>query len=381
MQQFDITIIGAGMVGLALARSLYTLDKRIALIGADSLTMPLGDKPELRVSAINLLSQSKLEALDVWQHVDARRACAYTDMKVWEQRSFGKIAFTAQQANTTHLGTIVENQALVNALAKVVSEQNNVQIFAPTHIDKMVLGEKQHAIVMSDGQILSTDFIVGADGGQSLVRKVANFPVTFRDYGQQAIVATIETELGHEHCARQVFTEHGPLALLPLGEPNLCSIVWSQTTDVGDSLLATSTDEFEKRLMVTSDHALGRITLASERKAFPLKMQYARKWLDNNVVLCGDAAHTIHPLAGQGVNLGFGDVWHLADCIENHGSLRDYERTRKAQAVKTIATMEGFHQLFTGSNPLKKLFRSSGLALVDNQLSLKTPFLEQALGI
>ncbi|MFC3092741.1 FAD-dependent 2-octaprenylphenol hydroxylase [Alteromonas sediminis] len=381
MQHFDISIVGAGMVGLALARALAPLNKRIALIGAEPLTQSLPTEPTLRVSAINLHNQSQLEALNVWQHLDTTRTCTYDDMLVWEARSFGKITFTASEANASHLGTIVENQALVNALAKEVLTQSNVQVFDAVSIDKLSLGEKQHAIVLSDEQMLSTDFIVGADGGQSLVRKIANFPLTFRDYGQQAIVATIKTTLPHENCARQVFTEHGPLALLPLGDPHLCSIVWSQTTKVSEALLVLDEDAFNKALMVTSDQVLGKIRLASERRAFPLKMQYARKWLDNNLVLCGDAAHTIHPLAGQGVNLGFGDVWHLADYLLQNGDLRQYERSRKTHAVKTIAAMEGFHQLFTGSHPLKKLIRSSGLSLVNKQDLLKGSLLSQALGV
>lgn len=381
MQHFDIVIVGAGMVGLALARALEPLDKRIALMGAQPLTSVLSTDPELRVSAINLHNQSVLTDMQVWQHLDKSRVCSYTDMQVWERDSFGKIHFNATEANADHLGTIVENQALVNALAAEVSKQNNVQVFAPATIGKLSLGEKQHAVVLEDGQMLSADLVVGADGGRSMVRKQANFPITFRDYGQQAIVATIKTELPHENTARQAFTEHGPLALLPLGQRNLCSIVWSQTTERSQSLMSLSEEEFVKTLTVTSNHSLGKLKLVSERKTFPLTMQYARKWLDNNVVLCGDAAHTIHPLAGQGVNLGFGDVWHLADCLINNGTLRQYERTRKTAAVKMIATMEGFHRLYTGDNPIKKLVRSTGLSVVNSQSLLKQPFLTDALGL
>lgn len=380
IDSFDIVIVGAGMVGLALANALRDSDKRIAIIGSNPIQQNLQAEPELRVSAINLHNQAMLEKLGVWSQLVPTRTAAYTDMLVWEQNSAAKIIFSAAEVHSTHLGTIVENQALVNALAQNLQGHSNISVFAPIKISSINTA-KQHVIVLEDNRMLTADVVVGADGANSLVRASANLPVSYSDYGQTAIVATIATELPHNGCARQVFTTDGPLALLPLADPHLVSIVWSQTTSVSKHLLQVSDKAFNQRLNVVSNNSLGLLALNSERQSFPLTMRYARQWLKDNRVLCGDAAHTIHPLAGQGVNLGFGDAWHLAEALLQQGSLREYERARKTAAIKMIAAMEGFHRLFTGDHPLKKATRGLGLSLANVATPIKRPLLRTALGI
>ena len=204
-------------------------------------------------------------------------------------------------------------------------------------------------------------------------------------------MATVRTALAHGNTARQVFTPQGPLAFLPLYEPNLCSIVWSQDVSHAQQLLESSEQAFERALYSAFDGKLGEVKLVSQRQSYPLKMRYARQWVKNGVAVIGDAAHTIHPLAGQGANLGFLDAAALAETIlalQTEGKdislakhLRQYERWRKTEASKMIAGMEGFKRLYAGQNPIKKLVRGIGMAAVNQLPFAKQSIIQQAMGL
>ena len=392
MQHFDVTVVGAGMVGLSLVRALKDTPLRIGLVNKGPLVSPLSTQPELRVSAINEVNRNMFQVMGIWQRIPQERFCDYQHMHVWDQDSFGKIQFAAKELGVAQLGAIVENQALVNALAEVVQSQDNVTVFESVNIDKLSLGDAQHALVLDNGELLSSAVVIGADGTNSQVRKVADFPMNHGEYGQTAIVATIKTEKAHLHTARQVFTPYGPLALLPLADKYLCSIVWSQDSEQATSLMSLDDSEFDKALMVACNHVLGMANLASERRSFPLNKSYARQWVDDGLVLCGDAAHTFHPLAGQGANLGFEDAWLLAETLKaisdsgdrdfrSKSAYRAYERNRKTAAVKMLMTMESFHQLFTGHNDLKKGIRGLGLIAANAFAPAKNALAREALGI
>ena len=304
MYQADIAIVGAGMVGLALARALKDAPVSVVVIDTSPIHKPLSDEPELRVSAINAANQQALSELAVWQALPENRLSPYTHMQVWDHDSFGRIAFNCDDLGAPSLGHIVENQALVNALSEVVKTQQNVTLLPSVRIDKVLAGKSETMLILNNDDVVSCRLVVGADGANSAIRQHGNFPLTFKDYGHTAIVATVRTELPHGKVARQVFTPSGPLALLPLRDPNLCSIVWSQTTETAQSLLAQDNAEFAKGLQIAMNGEVGHITVESARMHFPLTMRYARQWLSDGLVIIGDAAHTIHPLAGQGANLG-----------------------------------------------------------------------------
>ena len=389
MVKVDITIVGGGMVGLALAAQLKSSGLSIAVVNNRPINRDLPDIAESRVSAINVASQAMLEQVGAWPQLQSERFCQYTGMQVWEQDSFAKISFATEQTGQACLGTIVENQNIVNALYQVVSQQANIKLLENCHIERIHYTDDEAILTYNNGELLATRLLVGADGAESQVRKSKQMPLTFWAYDQQAIVATVNTEKAHDNIARQAFTPFGPLAFLPLNDPHQCSIVWSQDTERASELMALDESRFTQQLAVAIDMQLGPCQLANKRVSIPLTMRYAREWLNGPVVLVGDAAHTIHPLAGQGVNLGFQDTIVLAAILNNTSPdklverkvLRAYERSRKAEAAKMIATMEGFKQLFAGRDPVKKLIRGIGMRAVNNLPMVKQRLIEQAMGL
>lgn len=392
MQSFDVVIAGGGMVGLATAAALQGSGLRIAVIESriPELT-ELTPEPALRVSAINAASERLLQHLGVWQDILALRASAYQGMEVWESDSFGRIAFRAQEYGHTHLGHIIENHVIQLALWNKVSRQSEVTMIAPATFQQVAWGENEAFITLDNGQMLTARLVIGADGAHSWLRQHADIPLTFWDYGHHALVATIKTELPHEGCARQIFRQNGILAFLPLEDTHLCSIVWSVSPEEAQRLEALPESDFNRELAVAFDTRLGLCEVVSARQSHPLVGRYARSFAAHRLALAGDAAHTIHPLAGQGVNLGFMDAAELASEIKRlqrqgkdigrYMYLRRYERTRKHSAAVMLTAMQGFRQLFDGDNPAKKLLRDVGMALADNLPGLKPRLVRHAMGL
>ncbi|WP_351124260.1 FAD-dependent oxidoreductase [Shewanella sp. T24-MNA-CIBAN-0130] len=388
-QTYDVAIVGGGMVGLATAIGLANADLNVVVIDAGTIQAVSGE-PKLRVSAINKASQQLLQNLGAWQYLDDNRVSPYQKMSVWDKDGLGKIEFDAHSISETHLGSIIENDAISYALAKRASEISNLTHLEGQRLERIAFGEREAWLTLANGDNISAAVVVAADGANSWVRQQCSIPLTFWDYGHHAIVATVRTELAHDATARQAFLPGGPLAMLPLYDDHLCSIVWSVSPDQAKQLLALDEVEFSKALTAALDGRLGLCQVISERQSFPLRMRYARHFARHRLVLAGDAAHTIHPLAGQGVNLGFLDAASIIDTftqlheqgkdLGEYSHLRALERWRKAEAMEMIATMEGFKRLFAGSNPLKKAMRDIGLTLVDNVAGLKTVFIKQAMG-
>ena len=389
--QTDIVIVGAGIVGLTCALALAPSGLNITVVDAgDSESFPEGDA-QLRVSAISKASQRVFENLQVWQRLKTSRVTPYFGMSVWEQDSFAHIEFDAANVPADDLGHIIENRNLVAALTEQTAQHNNIQLRFNSEIESLSFSTDTQVLQLKNSDIVTCKFVVGADGGKSRVCKAANFAQTWWDYDQLAIVATIDTQLPHGNVARQVFTPFGPLALLPLWQENQCSIVWSQDIARAEQLLALSETDFCKVLSTTFDMKAGTVKLSSVRQSFPLRMQYARQWLSDGVMLIGDAAHTIHPLAGQGANLGILDAVALAERIvklveddvdfTRARYLRSTERWRKAEALKMCATMEAFKRLFASDNPVKKLLRGAGMSVVNEVLPAKSEIIRQAMGI
>lgn len=392
----DVVIVGGGCVGLTLALALAQDDIGVVLIDNQAHQQPLSSKPELRVSAISAASEAIFTRLGVWQDILATRTAPYNSMYVWEKDSFGSIEFNAEQINYPHLGHIIENKVIRNSLlTRLESYSDHVTLLFERQVKQINVGEREAFLSLDDGTPIIGQLVVAADGANSFVRQQMDMPITFWDYEHHAIVATVKTELSHQNCASQCFLPDGPLAFLPLfaqeNEKKLCSIVWSTSCERAQMLLSCTQNQFNQELTAAFNGRLGLCEIQSEPVSFPLKMRYARQWCQHRIALIGDAAHTIHPLAGLGMNLGLLDAASLSQILSNlyqqkkdlgqlHG-LRDFERWRKAEAQTYIAAMEGFKRLFSGNNPLTKFIRSSGLVLADSITPAKHQIIKQAMGL
>lgn len=403
-KSYDVIIVGAGIVGQTLALGLVQQSLNVALIDK-------GDEPTLvntnanvfsaRVSAISSASEALLKRLNVWDSI--ARMQPYTYMHVWDTDGFGDITFDASAVSKTPpkpntddsepkaLGHIIENEVINAALFEQLKSFSNLDYYFNA-LTSDIHSTQAHAtldITNADGSTITAcaKLLVGADGANSIVRTSLGFTHTFWDYDHHAIVANITTQHAHHNTARQAFTPFGPLAFLPLPNPHQSSIVFSQQSSQANLLMDLPSDEFEKALQVAINNLYGSVTLDTKRVSFPLRMRYANRWTAHHVAIMGDAAHTIHPLAGQGANLGLADVSKMLELITTHkdtlgevGMLRKYERCRKAEAVKVIATMQAFKQGFDGKQPLKKLARNVALLGANKVPQVKAFFIAQAMG-
>ncbi|EFO2525148.1 FAD-dependent 2-octaprenylphenol hydroxylase [Escherichia coli] len=392
MQSVDVAIVGGGMVGLAVACGLQGSGLRVAVL-EQRVPEPLAADapPQLRVSAINAASEKLLTRLGVWQDILSRRASCYHGMEVWDKDSFGHISFDDQSMGYSHLGHIVENSVIHYALWSKAQQASDITLLAPAELQQVAWGENETFLTLKDGSMLTARLVIGADGANSWLRNKADIPLTFWDYQHHALVATIRTEEPHDAVARQVFHGEGILAFLPLSDPHLCSIVWSLSPEEAQRMQQASEDEFNRALNIAFDNRLGLCKVESARQVFPLTGRYARQFAAHRLALVGDAAHTIHPLAGQGVNLGFMDAAELiAELKRLHRQgkdigqyiyLRRYERSRKHSSALMLAGMQGFRDLFSGTNPAEKLLRDIGLKLADTLPGVKPQLIRQAMGL
>jgi 2-polyprenylphenol 6-hydroxylase len=314
-------------------------------------------------------------------------------MHVWDGEGTADIHFNCAEVRENHLGHIVENSVIVTALRKKIAEHSNITLIQPAKIVNLVRNEKVQ-IELDSGECITTNLLIAADGAQSKVRELAEFETREWDYGHKAIVTTVQTELPHQATAWQRFMRTGPLAFLPLSTTNqkhFCSIVWSAKTELADELMQLSDAEFCARLGFAFEHKLGKIIHAAERFAIPLRQRHAKTYIQPNIVLVGDAAHNIHPLAGQGVNLGLLDVVALAQEIERAldrkiplndiSILRRYQRQRLAGNLIMMSAMEAFKRLFGSDSLMLTWLRNSGMRQLNSLTELKKIIVKAAMGL
>ena len=388
-QDFDVAVVGGGMVGAALARALALQAFSVVLLEAREPALDwTADSYDLRVSAITRASQHLLQNLGVWQVMVEDRVTAYQQMHVWDRAGFGEIHFDAADVAEPDLGHIIENRVIVRALWRSL-EAAGVAVRTASQITGFDATEDGVHLALAGGATLRVGLLVGADGAKSQVREMAGIESRNEPYDQHAVVATVHAELGNRSTAWQRFMRDGPLALLPM-QRDLFSIVWSTTPDGAQQLCDMPEDAFNTRLTEASEARLGALSVLGARAAFPLRLQHAERYAAPGLALVGDAAHVIHPLAGQGVNLGFLDAAALVDALVEGRSkggqpgamrtLRVYERRRKGHNTATQLAMDVFKHLFSNDSSALSLLRNLGLGAAARLGPLRRTFEKVALG-
>ena len=392
-KHYDIIIVGAGMVGATLACGLAEEAEqlKIAIIDANEPKFDWDNNSyDMRVSAITRASQTLLKNVGAWDKIIEQRISPYQDMFVWDAGENGELHFDSADMGEVDLGHIIENRVIVKALHQRIKELPQIELLCPAKLESIDFKQDENQVVLEDKTKLTANLVVAADGSRSWVRQQANIAVKGWDFDQAALVTTVKTEKHHQDTAWQRFLSSGPLAFLPLIE-GYSSIVWSTSPSEAKRLTDISEDEFAVELEHAFESKLGKITSVASRAVFPLRLFETLNYAQHRLALVGDAAHTIHPLAGQGVNLGLADVASLMDVVvdalnnkKDIGDLkvlRRYERWRRADNRSMLLAMDGLKRLFGSELTGVKTLRSLGLDITNKITPLKNLIMKQAMGI
>ena len=383
-QSYDVVVIGGGIVGLSAAIAMCQRDYSVALIDAGDMTTDTSVS-DSRVYAINHASQSLLKTLGAWELLDDARISPYLHMHVWDAANGVPIDFDARMVGSDRLGTIIEESIIKQALLQQAS-MHNIVIFPRCRVS--TVHSIADSLSISDGSTTwGAKLLIVADGANSATRQLLDVPITSWPYHQQAIVTLIGTEKPHQRTAYQVFNADGPLAFLPLADPHQCSIVWSTTPTRAQTLMDLNDVHFAQQLKEAFAAKLGDCTVLDGRHQFPLHMRHAKRYSGPRWLLMGDAAHTIHPLAGLGLNVGLADLteW-LSDLgaekaqAWSNKKLGAYQRQRKYEVWQMIALMGGLKSIFANPFPPVAALRGLGLRACDKLLPIKRLLIEQAAG-
>ena len=386
----DVAVVGGGMVGAAAALALARAGFSTALLEARAPTAwSVEAEVDLRVVGLAPSSLALLDELDVWTSISEARCCPYTHMHVWDAESGASIDFDATGEGRDRLGCIVENNLVQWTLWQVL-QAAGVRVMCPAEVKAFEAREDRIQLELATGEALSAGLLVAADGAASPLRRLAGIGTHGRDYAQRAVVAHVTTERPHESTAWQRFLPGGPLALLPLADGR-SSIVWSLSEADARRVLALDDQAFCDEVGLASDFRLGRIAASTPRAAFPLKLQLAERYQADRFVLLGDAAHTVHPLAGQGVNLGLRDVAELRDTLldaRNAGRdigaahvLRRYARRRRSADTLDALGFDALARIYAWQSPALVAARGAGVRVLDRLAPLKRRISEHAAGL
>ena len=388
---FDVAVVGGGPVGACAGTLLARDGLKVCVLEPNRPAPPIPESAiDARVVAVSRSSERILDTAGAWQRILGPRVKPYERMRIWHETvsasSADALVFDAADVGEPNLGYIIENRLLQTALLDEFETTGG--FIRQSGVRDLSIEPEWVAIGTGDGPIRAR-LLIGADGARSAVRELVGLTAEVRDYDETAIVATINTQRPHESTAWQRFMRDGTLAFLPCADGS-CSIVWSADNSLAGALLEMPVSDFERELDRASDHVLGATRLVSERLPFPLRQLGAHRYVAHRCALIGDAAHVVHPLAGQGVNLGFMDAAVIAELVlesrqerEDPGALRvlrRYERWRKGHNLLMMGAMDGFKRLFGSDAEPLRWARNAGLSLADRLVPLKILIMRHAMG-
>ena len=381
MEKFDVVIVGGGLIGQSLALALSNFKLEVGLVDLNFEKPLLSKSYDNRVSAIVPSTVNFLKSIGIWGNIHRKRP--YQSTRVWDQNSNGKLNFSSKNDD---LGFIIENNQIIHALHEAIECCSNIKVINSEV--KSIVDEKTHYQINLDSSTgLNTDLLIGADGFNSSIRKFANISSKDRDYEQHAFVFNIETQEKLDNAIWQRFNSDSISAVLPLDD-HIASIVWSVKNELKNELDVMNQELFLKIFSRSVEHAFGKLKIVSKINSFPLYEMKANEYVKPNLVLIGDAAHRIHPLAGQGANIGFMDIMELINVLEdsnftnlgNIRSLKKYERRRKFENEMMSNAMTGLDGIFKNTSEFARTLRGLGMNLIDSSDALKSKILERASG-
>ena len=385
---FDLAIVGAGLVGESLAAALVHSGLALALVEPEPASAPPQTGWDSRIYAVSPGSRAFLAECGAWSRIDPERIAPVSAMRVRGDDNAAELVFSAYEAGLPELCHIVESRAIEQGLQAVLAASDVIAFFRPAHPESLDFGPESARLTLSDGRSLEARLIVGADGAQSWVRREAGIAADERAYHQTAVVANFDVQSAHSGVAHQWFRRDGVFALLPL-PGNRVSMVWSTWDEAAQRLLAANAEDLQREVEAAAGHVLGTMRLTGTPQGFPLRLIRVAELVRARLALIGDAAHSVHPLAGQGVNLGFQDAQTLAQVLRTRSAqddcgdwrlLRRYARARKEAVASMQLVTDGLQRLFNNDTAGLKWLRNTGLSLTDRVTPLKKLLIERALG-